>query len=241
MGRTARGTRSRLVGLIAVGALAVLPACSDDDPASSSSDPGSSDSSIASPHTTPSIDFGDLDLVVPRGYQPVPLPKLGFGLAIPDGWQVSLVTDDALRRLVNAQLADPAFLDSARQAAASGAILYAAGVSPELQVTDLKVDVQQQEGADLAAARAAADDVAARAEIIDATVSEFDGAATKAVRVRFQQKGPGGPDAPATSEATQYFFPGNDQLWSLLIISEDPATHDAQADALAATFVLSPA
>ena len=241
MGRTARGTRSRLVGLIAVGALAVLPACSDDDPVASSSETGSSDSSVVSPHTTPSLDFGDLDLVVPDGYQPVPLPKLGFGLAIPDGWQVSLVTDDALRRLANAQLADPAFLDSARQAGASGALLYAAGVSPDLHVTDLKVDVQQHAGADLGAAQAAAADVAGRSEIIEPKISEFDGAATKAVRVRFRLEGPGGSDAPATSEATQYFFPDHDQLWSLLIISEDAATHDAQADALAATFVLTPA
>jgi hypothetical protein len=239
MGRTARGARSRLVGLIAVGALALLLSCSDDDPGSASSE--ETTTTVLAHGTSTTLDFGDLDLVVPVGYQPVPLPKLGFGLAVPDGWQVSLVTDDALRRLENAQLADPAFLDSARQAGASGAILYAAGVSPDLHVTDLKLDVQEKEGAGLAAAHDAADDVAARSEIIDPKISEFDDAASPAIRVRFRLKGPGGPDAPATTEASQYFFSGNDQLWSLLIISEDAATHDAQADALAATFVLTPA
>ena len=61
------------------------------------------------PSTT--LATGDLDLEVPDGWQPIPVPALGFGLAVPPGWEAVLLSPDGLSTLAGATPAIPGFVE----------------------------------------------------------------------------------------------------------------------------------
>ncbi len=169
--------------------------------------------------TTSTVDLGGLPLDVPVGYQPIPLPSLGFALAVPERWQVALLTDDALEQLEDTAAVSRGFIDAARNAQASSAILYAA--QPE-RVADLKV--QRLPARPL-------DDVAAEALAAAPVGAELEIAGGRA-RIDFTTSGGG-----VSAAGSQWLIPGPDGIWSLIITSEDAAGHDALATAIADTLV----
>jgi hypothetical protein len=222
----------RRVGSTAVALLLVAGGCSGDDgdeaDASSTTEP---DAGIHNPTSSTTLAAGGLDIDVPEGFTAIPLPSAGFGLAIPDGWEAAVLTDESLARL-EALEASPAFVAAARNAAASGANLYAAGTDEAGGVADLKVIRLPRSDVDAAAVEQAAQQAVAAAPPgarLDLRLEEEPPAA----RIRFDVSAGG-----VTAEGTQWLIAGPDAIWSLVVTSEDPASHDALADQIARSLVL---
>ena len=69
-----------LVAALVVG----VAACGDDD-----------DSAGPDPTST-TLATGGIDVKAPSGWQKVPLPQLGFGLAVPPKWEALVLSDSGL-------------------------------------------------------------------------------------------------------------------------------------------------
>lgn len=127
----------RTAGALVAALVLVLGACSDDDDSSDATD----DTTEISPPTTQAPKTGGLDIPdIPRTFS-VPVPSLGFGIAVPEDWQATLLSEEALSRLGAADLSRPGFVDAAHTVARTGAVFYAAGVGEEGSVAELKIDV----------------------------------------------------------------------------------------------------
>jgi hypothetical protein len=235
--RPARLATGIVVVVVVVAVALGAAACGDDgapegDAAPTTAAPSAGPGDLG-PHASPEPDPGDLEIEVPDGYVGVPLPSLGIGLAIPRTWEAVVLTEEALER-VEAVSANPGFVDAARNARASGALLYGAGIDAEGRVSDLKVSQVPGLGLDAAA------DAAASAAPEGATVDRPGAGANPAVRVRFAVEAIG-PDGEAiVAEGTQWLVQGPEAVWSLVVTSEDPSTHDDLARALLDTVVFSP-
>jgi hypothetical protein len=190
--------------------------------------------------TTTTLELGSLDLEVPEGWSPVPLPSLGFGLALPPGWEVTRTDEATLDALGDRALANPGFVDSARNAAASGAVLYAARDDDGGRVTDLKVLVLPRPGETSAQElRALAEGLVDQAGLTGAQITESSAGDDPVVTIRYQITDEAtGARAGATAVGTQILRGGDDAVVSLIITSEDPAAHDALVDSIARTLVL---
>jgi hypothetical protein len=227
---------SRLVVALLVAILGVA-GCGDDgardDAAPTTAAPSGSPGDL-DPHAGPEPDPGDLELEVPEGYVGVPLPSLGIGFAIPRTWEAVVLTDEALER-VEAVTANPGFVDAARNARASGALLYGAGIDAQGRVSDLKVSQVPGLGLDAAA------DAAAAAAPEGAAVDRPAGTAHPTVGIRFAVQATGPEGEPIAADGTQWLVEGPAGVWSLVVTSEDAATHDDLARALLDTVVFSPA
>jgi hypothetical protein len=234
-----RALTVRLAAALGAVALAVT-GCGDDGPPEGDAAPTTATTAAPTtglgdldPHASPEPDPGDLELEVPDGYVGVPLPSLGIGLAIPRTWEAVVLTDEALER-VEAVSANPGFVDAARNARASGALLYGAGIDAEGRVSDLKASQVPGLGLDAAA------DAAASAAPEGATVDRPDDAAHATVRVRFAVQATGAAGEAIAAEGTQWLVQGPTAVWSLVVTSEEPASHDDLARALLDTVVFSP-
>jgi hypothetical protein len=207
------------------------------------------DGDAASTSTT--MATGDLEIEPPDGWYAVPLPTLGFGLALPQGWESVVLSGEGLSRLAEASPVVPGFVDAAHNAAASGAVLYAAGVDDADLVTDLKVRAAADSGVTDATtledyARALADE----AELPDPAVTRVEGAAWPTVDVRYHA--PAADDGEHATEGTErsVLAPGG-VVYSLLVTSETgddaevdagaAAAHDRLAAEIFATLVLADA
>ena len=211
-----------LAGL-ALLALLAAGGCSDDDDDAGGADPPVS----LAPSTTAEPAPGGLDIPEIPGTFPAPLPGLGFGIAVPEGWQATLLSEEALERLADAALARPSFLEAARTVASTGAVFYAAGVDDDERVAELKVDVQDGADTDPQAVLAVAQAVADRGDVGAASVIG-DPAADGRVRVDYRVDLPSAEDGETISAyGTQLFVVDGDRLWSLIITSEDEATQSA--------------
>src|SRR5690606_31306236 len=73
------------------------------------------------------------------GWREVPVPSLGFGVAIPPTWEAVVLTDEALEALARSAPVVEGLTAAARNARAAGSLLYAAGQSQDGSVSDLKV------------------------------------------------------------------------------------------------------
>ena len=213
-------TPARLGAALLVLAL-VVGGCSDDD---APEDDGAV-ASVPAP-TTPDPDTCGLDIAELPGTTPAPLCSLGVGLAIPQGWQATVLTADALERLEDAALARPSFLDAARSVASTGAVFYAAGIADDETVSELKVDVQDDTATDPAAIRALAQSVVDSGQVEDATLVEEPelGGMRVDYRVRLPSAETG---EPIDSYGSQLFVPDDDRLWSFIVTSEDEGTQTA--------------
>lgn len=212
----------------------LFSACSDDDAASDqtseeSAGDGSSSTEPDAPLHTPTAEAetGGIDVPEMKGTFPVAVPSVGFGIAVPEGWQATLLTDEALQRLEQADLARPSFYDAAKQMAATGAVLYAAGIDDEGRVSELKVDVQDDADTSPEAMRDLAGSVANSDQVTDGVVVEDDPDDDR-VRVDYRIALPSADDGETIDAlGSQIFVADGDRLWSFIITSEDPDTQTA--------------
>lgn len=228
-------TPRRTVAVVAL-ALAVLAGCGDDDAdeALPPADPLPSADEL--PHASPEADPGGVEVPEIPGTFAAPVPSLGFGVAVPQGWNATVLSEDALTRLEEADLSEPFFLEAARNVAANGAVFYAAGIDDEGRVADIKIDVQDGADTDPAAVRATAEQAAADAGGTDVSVVEGEGGR---VRVDFRLTLAAADDGePIDAYASQLLVPDGERLWSIIVTSETPATQDAVLAVVDAGFVL---
>jgi hypothetical protein len=186
------------------------------------------------PSTT--LATGDLDLQVPEGWQPIPVPALGFGLAVPPGWEAVLLSPDGLATLTGATPAIPGFVEAATAAAAEGGLVYAAGQDASGQVSDVLVRAAPQTGVtDVAGLEAYAGSLAAAAGRTDPDVEVVEDAARPTVRLRFEV---GTGEERAQGTETLVLGP-NGLVWSVTVTSDDPALHDDLATSITDTLTFS--
>jgi hypothetical protein len=182
--------------------------------------------------TSTTLAAGDLRIDAPTGWQEVPLPSLGFGIAVPPGWEATRTDADTLAALARGSLVNPGFVDSARNAANAGAVFYAAAQDEEERVSDVKVQVLPRPGAtspdelrQLAEGLLAELDVAQPEPAVEVSADT----ATFTVDV----------GTAVAYRVTQVLRTGPDRVVSVIITSEDRSAHDELAAAIAATLVLS--
>ena len=113
--RVATWRTHRIAGIVAVTAL-LAGACGDDDDQGAAPD-DTVPASITT--TTREVNFGGLEIPEIPGTFPAGLPSIGFGIAVPQGWQATVLTEEALERLRDATLNQPSFLDAAETVAAA--------------------------------------------------------------------------------------------------------------------------
>ncbi len=214
----------RRFAAVALATVVSISACSGgggDDAASTTSVP----ESITT--TTRTMDTGGIDIPDIPGTFKAPIPSLGFGIAIPQGWEATILTDDALAKLEDATLARPAFLDSARQVASTGAVFYAAGVDDQGRVAELKVDVQDNADTSPAAVQELAGSVVKSGQVTDGVVVDDDPNDDR-IRVDYRLALPAADGgAPIDALGSQIFVVDGDRLWSFIITSEDTDTQTA--------------
>jgi hypothetical protein len=194
--------------------------------------------------TSTTIATGGLEVDAPDGWYAVPLPALGFGLALPPGWESVVLSGEGLSRLAEAAPEVPGFVDAAHNAASSGSVLYAAGVDGEDRVTDLKVRATAGPGVtDAAGLEAHARQLATEAELPDPTVTAVADAAWPTVDVRYGTPA-ANPGESATEGTERSVLAPTGVVYSLLVTTEtggDRSLHDGLAAELFATLVLADA
>jgi len=225
--------RATVAGIVL--ATAALTGCGDDDEAIPPADPLPEQDELPT-HGGAEPDAGGIEVPDIPGTFAAPVPSLGFGIAVPMGWNATLLSEAALDRLAKADLEEAFFLDAARNVAASGAVFYAAGIDDAGRVAEIKVDLQDDADTDPAAVRAAAQAAAEAAGGTEVSVVEGEGGR---VRVDFRLALAAADDGqPIDAYASQLFVPDGDRLWSIIVTSETPETQDAVLTVVDAGFVL---
>ena len=227
--------RVRATLLAAVLAAAALAGCGDDgDDAAPPADPLPDQSELPAHGGTEEADPGGLDAPDLPGTTFAPFPSLGFGIAVPQGWNATRLDEEAFERLEEARLAEPFFIDAARSVASTGALFYAAGVDEQGRVAEIKVDVD--EDADVGAVRAAAEAEVLAAGGTDVNLVEADDGR---VRIDFrleQDTADGGETIDAY--VSRLLVPDDGRVWSIVVTSEDADTQSAVLAVVDAGFVL---
>jgi len=222
--------RTRAVAILL--AATALVGCSDDDAAEVAP-------TTTAPITTttgPQAEAGGIDVPELPGTFAAPVPSLGFGIAVPVGWNATLLSEQALERLDEPDLAEPFFLEAARNVASTGALFYAAGIDDEGRVAEIKIDVQDDADTDPVSVRASAEAAVIEAGGTDVNVVEGDDGR---VRVDFRlELTAADADEQIDAFASQLFVPDGDRLWSIIVTSETAATQDAVLAVVDAGFVL---
>lgn len=210
----------------------VLAACGDDDDAALPPEDPMPD--LEDFDHTPVPDPGDIAVPEIPGTFPAPFPSLGFGIAVPQGWNATRLSAGDLERLAEAELAEPFFRDAAAAVAATGAVFYAAGIDDQGRVAEIKVDLE--EGADLASARATAEGVAVAAGARDLQAIEAEDGR---VRLDFRLEQDAADDGESIDAyVSQLLIPDEGQVWSVIVTSEDPDTQSAVLLIVDSGFVL---
>jgi hypothetical protein len=219
---------------LAFAAALVLGGCGDDDgEAIPPADPLPEADELPT-HGGAEPDAGSIEVPEVPGTFAAAFPSLGFGLAVPQGWNATRLAEGDLERLASADLAEPFFLDAARAVAATGAVFYAAGVDDQGRVAEIKVDLQ--EGADVVGARVAAEAAAGAAGATDLQAVE---APDGRVRLDFRLEQPSADDGePIDAYVSQLLIPAEGRVWSIVVTSEDEATQSAVLAIVDAGFVL---
>jgi len=232
--RSRRRERTRLVAaalaVALVGGLvaAIVGAIGGDDDASDGASP-----------TSTTIDSGGIDVSAPDGWTAIPVAGLGFGIAVPPGWEATVLAPDVLESLERSSPHVPGFLDNAHAAAEAGAVLYAAGVDEAGRVADVKV--RAVPGAGIATVEQLEDfgrQLSGSAGLGEVPVEVVGDAERPTVRMRYGLGAAGG-SAEAQGTETLVAGPG-DIVWSVIVTSEDPATHEALAEQIARTLAFAP-
>lgn len=182
--------------------------------------------------TSTTLRTGGIEVAAPEGWQPIPVPDLGFGIAVPPGWEAALLSPDGLATLARSSPAVPDFVDNAHAAAATGGLVYAAGEEAGGAISDVVVRAAPQtDVSDAAGLAAYAETLAADAGRADPQAEVVEGAAMPTVRLRFQAGAEG-----EVAEGTETFVLGPDGIvWSVTVTSDDAAVHAELADDIAGT------
>ncbi len=219
-----RRSRTQRSVASAIALALVLSGCSGDDgpDASATTAPPASVTT-----TTQQVDTGGIEVPELPGTFIAPIPSLGFGIAVPEGWQATVLSEEALDRLADARLDRPSFIEAATQVAATGAVFYAAGVDDEERVSELKVDVQDDADVSAEAVQALAGAVAQSGQVTDGVVVD-DVADDGRIRVDYRIALPSADDGEVVDAlGSQLFVVDGDRLWSFIITSEDTDTQTA--------------
>ena len=114
------------------------------------------------------------------------MPALGFGVAVPPGWEATLLSPEGLAALSSAAPAVQGFVERPRRGG-QGGLLYAAGQDDRGRVSDVLVRAAPTTGVTDAAGLAGdARDLAGQAGRTDPDVEAVEGAALPTVRLRFR-------------------------------------------------------
>jgi hypothetical protein len=189
--------------------------------------------------TSTTLDTGGIDVEAPDGWTEIPVADLGFGLAVPPGWEATVLAPDVLASLERSSPQVPGFLDRAHAAAEADAVFYAAGVDAGGRVADVKVRADPAAGVgDVAGLRDYARQLAASSGLGDPPVEAIDSADHPTVRMRYEL-GTDAGSVEAQGTETLVARP-NDIVWSVIVTSEDPATHDDLAPQITDTLAFPP-
>lgn len=191
----------------------------------------------ALPSTT--LATGGIEVDAPEGWQPIPVPDLGVGLAVPPGWEATLLSPEGLATLAEASPVVPDFVENAHAAASAGGLVYAAGEDGAGGVSDVIVRAAPQTGVtDVAGLEAYAQGLAAEAGRTDPQVEVVDGAARPTVRLRFRVGGDGDGEV---AEGTESLVLGPDGIvWSVVVTTDDAAMHDDLVRTVTGTLAFAP-
>lgn len=222
----ATGLLVALVGGVLVAAVA--GGGGDDDPVTTTTQPVITTTSQPEPIT------GGLEVPeLPNTYA-APIPSLGFGVAVPEGWQSVVLSEEGLARIEDAVLADDAFAEAAFRVAAAGAIFYAAGVDQQGRVDSLEVqviDVDDQGDIEALAAQIAESPTFEEVEVVG-----------DAERVEFAYTAPNLDDEDQEIDVAGavVLVPelARERVWLLTITTESSTSRDALVELFAEGFVL---
>ena len=185
---------------------------------------------------TTTLAAGDLDVEAPDGWQEVPLPSLGVGLAVPPGWEAVVLSPEGLATLANSSPSIPGFVESATAAAEADGVFYAAGQDAEGRVSDVLLRAAPGAGVtDAAGLEDYARSLASASGRTGARVAAVEDAERPTVRLDFRV---GSGDEVAEATETLVLGPRG-IVWSVAVTSDDPAVHDDLADAVTGTLTLS--
>jgi hypothetical protein len=242
--RSPRRERTRLVAAVLAVALvgglvaaAIVGAIGGSDGGDGDGTTGTTGGSASPTSTT--IDSGGIDVAAPEGWTAIPVASLGFGVAVPPGWEATILAPDVLASLERSSPRVPGFLDNAHAAAEAGAVFYAAGVDEAGRVADVKVRAAPGAGVStIEQLRDYGRQLSARAGLGDVPIQVVDGAEHPTVRMQY---GLGADGGSAEAQGTETLVAGpHDIVWSLIVTSEDPATHGALAQQIADTLAFAP-
>jgi hypothetical protein len=203
---------------------------------------GDEDMPVLSMPTT-TLDAGGIEVAAPDGWAAIPVPQMGFGLAVPNGWEATILDPEVLASLDRSTPAVPGFVEAAHGAAESGAVLYGAGADGEDRVTDLKVRAATRTGVtDAAGLEDYARDLAAEANLPEAAIAVVEGAERPTVRTTFTSEATSaeGEAVPITGSETLVLGPKG-VVWSLIVTSEVPEVGASLGPRIADTFTLADA
>jgi hypothetical protein len=141
-------TAARGAAGVALALALALAACSGDG---GGDDAGADTPAGSQAATTTTVNTGGIEVPAPEGWTAVPVPDLGMGLAVPPGWEATLLSPDGLNTLARSSPLVPNFKDLAHAAAADGGLLYAAGQDAAGGISDLVVRATPQAGVATAA------------------------------------------------------------------------------------------
>jgi hypothetical protein len=191
---------------------------------------------------TTTVDAGGIEVAAPDGWQEVPVPQLGFGVAIPPGWEATVLDPEVLASLERSTPAVPGFVDAAHAALSSGSVFYGAGADEQDRVTDLKVraatGTDVKDTADLEDyARALAED----AGLASPDIAAVEGAERPTVRMGFTSEATSedGETVPVTGTET-LMLGDRSVVWSVIVTSEVPEVERELAPRITDTFTLAP-
>ena len=172
--------------------------------------------------TSTTLKTGGIDVAAPGGWQPIPVPDLGFGIAVPPAWEAALLSPDGLATLARSSPVVPDFVDNAHAAASTGGLVYAAGEEAGGAISDVVVRAAPQTGVTDAAGLATyAETLGTEAGRADPQAEVVEGAERPTVRLRFQVGAEG-----EVAEGTETFVLGPDGIvWSVTVTSDDAAAH----------------
>lgn len=193
---------------------------------------------LSMPSTT--LDAGGIEVAAPDGWTAIPVPQMGFGLAVPNGWEATILDPEVLASIERSTPEVPGFVEAAHGAAGSGAVLYGAGADDQDRVTDLKVRAATDtEVTDTAGLEDYARDLAAEANLSAARIAVVEGAERPTVRMAFtiEQTSAEGETVPVAGSETLVLGPEG-VVWSLIVTSEVPEVEAELAPRIADTFTL---
>jgi hypothetical protein len=236
----ALGVRARLalVAALVLSVVAVLLLVVPGDGGAGDAGDAPAQGGHGDPLTSTTLATGGIEVDAPEGWQAIPVPALGFGVAVPPGWEATLLSPEGLEALSSAAPAVEGFVESAHAAAASGGLLYAAGEDDQGRVSDVLVRAAPTTGVTDAAGLADyARDLAGQAGRSDPDVEAVEGAARPTVRLRFAIGGDDGEEARGTETLV---LADDGIVWSLVVTSDDAAVHDDLAARLTGTLAFAP-